>query len=150
MLNPQSPSSVSSNSVIYSEAPMEEEKATTSSLSTRLRNRKHRSTEAVVIDGDKVSASPLLVNDLNKYKSFMVRTYSTLWKISGFVLVVYMGHLYITGHGSRYPQIFMAKELFNLLRKAPEDNVSPGPNTSIGTSFSPPCFSYMAGSLVNG
>ncbi|KAH0857144.1 hypothetical protein HID58_085405 [Brassica napus] len=128
---------------------MEEEKATTSSLSTQLRNRKHRSTEAVVIDGDKVSANPLLVNDLNKYKSFRVCTYSTLWMISGFVLVVYMGHLYITAMVLAI-QIFMAKELFNLLRKAPEDNESPGSNTSIGIFFSPPCFSYMAGSLVNG
>lgn len=71
-----------------------------------------------------MNASPLLVNDRNKYKSFMVRTYSTLWMIGGFVLIVYMGHLYITAMVVVI-QIFMAKELFNLLRKAPEDKCLP-------------------------
>ncbi|CAN8245224.1 unnamed protein product [Cochlearia groenlandica] len=89
----------------------------------RLRHRK-RSSE-VMMDGDRVNASPLLVNDRNKYKSFMVRTYSTLWMIGGFVMIVYMGHLYITAMVVVI-QIFMAKELFNLLRKAPEDKCLPG------------------------
>ncbi|KAG5382906.1 hypothetical protein IGI04_034376 [Brassica rapa subsp. trilocularis] len=107
---------------------MEEESSnvTSSSPSTpvqRLRHRKRSSTE--VLDGDKVNASPLLVNDRNKYKSFMIRTYSTLWMIAGFVMVVYMGHLYITAM-VLVIQIFMAKELFNLLRKAPEDKCLPG------------------------
>jgi phosphatidate cytidylyltransferase len=44
--------------------------------------------------------------------------------IGGFVLVVYMGHLYITAMVVVI-QIFMAKELFNLLRKAPEDKCLP-------------------------
>ncbi|CAN7017311.1 unnamed protein product [Brassica rapa subsp. trilocularis] len=105
---------------------MEEESNVSSSPSTRLRHRKQQqrssSAEAVVDDGN---PSPLLVNDQNKYKSFMVRTYSTIWMIGGFVMVVYMGHLYITAM-VLVIQIFMAKELFNLLRKAPEDKCLPG------------------------
>ncbi|XP_076910557.1 phosphatidate cytidylyltransferase 1-like [Bidens hawaiensis] len=67
----------------------------------------------------------LLVNDQNKYKSMMIRAYSSVWMIGGFIFVVYMGHLYI------WPmvviiQIFMAKELFGLLRKANEDKQLPG------------------------
>ncbi|KAF3556433.1 hypothetical protein F2Q69_00013952 [Brassica cretica] len=101
---------------------MEEESNVTSSPSTRLRHRKRSSTTEAVLDGN---PSPLLVNDQNKYKSFMVRTYSTIWMIGGFVMVVYMGHLYITAM-VLVIQIFMAKELFNLLRKAPEDKCLPG------------------------
>uniref|UniRef100_M4F0B3 Phosphatidate cytidylyltransferase n=1 Tax=Brassica campestris TaxID=3711 RepID=M4F0B3_BRACM len=104
---------------------MEEESNVSSSPSTRLRHRKQQrssSAEAVVDDGN---PSPLLVNDQNKYKSFMVRTYSTIWMIGGFVMVVYMGHLYITAM-VLVIQIFMAKELFNLLRKAPEEKCLPG------------------------
>ncbi|TYI79043.1 hypothetical protein E1A91_D06G257700v1 [Gossypium mustelinum] len=54
-----------------------------------------------------------------------IRTYSTVWMIGGFALVVYMGHLYITAMVVVI-QIFMAKELFNLLRKAHEDEHLPG------------------------
>jgi len=103
---------------------MEEENVTSSPSTPVHRLRHRRRSNEVVTDGDKVNASPLLVNDRNKYKSFMVRTYSTLWMIGGFVLVVYMGHLYITAMVVVI-QIFMAKELFNLLRKAPEDKCLP-------------------------
>ncbi|MBA0870905.1 hypothetical protein Goshw_018540 [Gossypium schwendimanii] len=54
-----------------------------------------------------------------------IRTYSTVWMIGGFALIVYMGHLYITAMVVVI-QIFMAKELFNLLRKAHEDRHLPG------------------------
>ncbi|XP_076881567.1 phosphatidate cytidylyltransferase 1-like [Bidens hawaiensis] len=67
----------------------------------------------------------LLVNDQNKYKSMMIRAYSSVWMIGGFIFVVYMGHLYIWAMVVII-QIFMAKELFGLLRKANEDKQLPG------------------------
>ncbi|TXG69695.1 hypothetical protein EZV62_004630 [Acer yangbiense] len=88
----------------------------------RLRHRK-RSNE-VNPDAGKANGH-LLVNDRNKYKSFLVRAYSTVWMIGGFVLIVYMGHLYITAMVVVI-QIFMARELFNLLRKAHEERDLPG------------------------
>jgi phosphatidate cytidylyltransferase len=55
----------------------------------------------------------------------LIRTYSTVWMIGGFVLIVYMGHLYIWAMVVVI-QIFMAKELFNLLRKSSEEKQLPG------------------------
>ncbi|KAH7675426.1 Phosphatidate cytidylyltransferase protein [Dioscorea alata] len=91
--------------------------------SIRVRHRK-RSTEAPP-DATKPNGSKLLVNDRNKYKSMLIRTYSSIWMIGGFVFIVYMGHLYIWAM-IVVIQIFMAKELFNLLRKANEDRQLPG------------------------
>lgn len=88
----------------------------------RIRHRK-RSTEAPT-DASKANGS-LLVNDQNKYKSMLIRTQSTVWMIGGFALTIYMGHLYIWALVVVI-QIFMAKELFNLLRKAHEDRQLPG------------------------
>ena len=45
--------------------------------------------------------------------------------IGGFALIIYLGHLCITAMVVVI-QIFMAKELFNLLRKAHEDRHLPG------------------------
>lgn len=67
----------------------------------------------------------MLVNDQNKYRSMLIRAYSTIWMIGGFIFVVYMGHLYIWAM-IVIIQIFMAKELFNLLRKAHEEKQLPG------------------------
>ncbi|KAI7746515.1 hypothetical protein M8C21_026253, partial [Ambrosia artemisiifolia] len=67
----------------------------------------------------------LLVNDQNKYRSMLIRAYSSIWMIGGFIFVVYMGHLYIWAMVVII-QIFMAKELFGLLRKANEDKQLPG------------------------
>ncbi|KAM0943673.1 putative phosphatidate cytidylyltransferase [Dioscorea sansibarensis] len=91
--------------------------------SVRIRHRK-RSTEAPP-DATKPNGSQLLVNDRNKYKSMLIRTYSSIWMIGGFVFIVYMGHLYIWAM-IVVIQIFMARELFNLLRKANEDRQLPG------------------------
>ncbi|KAG8077983.1 hypothetical protein GUJ93_ZPchr0007g4631 [Zizania palustris] len=63
----------------------------------RVRHRK-RPNEATA-DGNKTNGSVLLVNDQSKYKSMLIRTYST---------------------------IFMATELFNLLRKSSEEKQLPG------------------------
>ncbi|XP_021671226.2 phosphatidate cytidylyltransferase 1-like isoform X2 [Hevea brasiliensis] len=93
------------------------------SAPSRLRNRR-RSSE-VVPEVSKENGGRLLVNDRNKYKSMWVRAHSTIWMIGGFALIVYMGHLSITAMVVVI-QIFMAKELFNLLRKAHEDRHLPG------------------------
>ncbi|GJN34216.1 hypothetical protein PR202_gb22862 [Eleusine coracana subsp. coracana] len=89
----------------------------------RLRHRK-RSSE-VHPDVNKANDANLLAYDRNKYKSMLVRTYSSLWMMGGFVFLIYMGHLYIWAMVVVI-QIFMAKELFNLLRKANEDRQLPG------------------------
>uniref|UniRef100_A0A0E0C7Y4 Phosphatidate cytidylyltransferase n=1 Tax=Oryza meridionalis TaxID=40149 RepID=A0A0E0C7Y4_9ORYZ len=89
----------------------------------RARQRR-RPTEATA-DGNRTNGPALLVNDQNKYKSMLIRTYSTVWMIGGFVLIVYMGHLYIWAMVVVI-QIFMAKELFNLLRKSSEEKQLPG------------------------
>ncbi|KAG6394918.1 hypothetical protein SASPL_145509 [Salvia splendens] len=86
-----------------------------STPTARLRRRKG-STEALP-EVDKSNGDNLLVNDRNKYKSFLIRTYSTVWMIGGFTFVIYMRHLYIWAMVVVI-QIFMAKELFNLLRRA--------------------------------
>ncbi|XP_078151398.1 phosphatidate cytidylyltransferase 1-like [Carex rostrata] len=83
----------------------------------RARHRK-KSTEAVT-DGKKTKETNLLVNDQNKYKSMLIRTYSSLCMMAGFVLVVYMGHLYIWAMVVVI-QYFMARELFNLLMRVNE------------------------------
>ncbi|GKC39014.1 phosphatidate cytidylyltransferase 1-like protein, partial [Tanacetum coccineum] len=81
--------------------------------------------DKVPADVDQPNGTKLLANDQNKYKSMLVRAYSTIWMIGGFIFVVYMGHLYIWAM-IVIIQIFMAKELFNLLRKAHEDKQLPG------------------------
>ncbi|CAL0334571.1 unnamed protein product [Lupinus luteus] len=89
----------------------------------RIRHRK-RSSE-VIPEDSKANGTRLLVNDKSKYKSMIIRAYSSIWMIGGFVLIIYMGHLYITAMVVVI-QIFMAKELFNLLRRAHEDRQLPG------------------------
>ena len=76
-------------------------------------------------DVDQTTGTKLLAKDQNKYKSMLVRAYSTIWMIGGFIFVVYMGHLYIWAM-IVIIQIFMAKELFNLLIKAHEEKQLPG------------------------
>ncbi|EEC66737.1 hypothetical protein OsI_33080 [Oryza sativa Indica Group] len=89
----------------------------------RVRQRK-RSSDAPS-DVNKTNGANLLLNDQNKYKSMLIRTYSSLWMMAGFVFLIYMGHLYIWAMVVVI-QIFMASELFNLLRKANEDRQLPG------------------------
>ncbi|KAK7245935.1 hypothetical protein RIF29_40789 [Crotalaria pallida] len=91
--------------------------------SGRIRHRK-RSNE-VIPEDSKANGTQLLVNDKSKYKSMIIRAYSSIWMIGGFVLIIYMGHLYITAMVVVI-QIYMAKELFNLLRRAHEDRQLPG------------------------
>lgn len=93
-------------------------------LSTPKLRHRRRSTEGLP-DGTKENGGSLLVNDHSKYKSMWIRTISTIWMIGGFAFIVYMGHLYICAM-IVVIQILMAKELFNLLRKAHEDRQLPG------------------------
>ncbi|PWZ13190.1 Phosphatidate cytidylyltransferase 1 [Zea mays] len=88
-----------------------------------VRRRKHP-TEATT-DGNNANGQPLLVNDQNKYKSMLTHTYSTVWMIGGFAFIIYMGHLYIWAMVVVI-QIYMARELFNLLRKSSEEKQLPG------------------------
>ncbi|XP_050368190.1 phosphatidate cytidylyltransferase 2 isoform X1 [Argentina anserina] len=92
--------------------------------SPRLRHRR-RSAEQLIPDASNTNGGHLLVDDNNKYKTMWIRAYSTVWMIGGFALIIYMGHLAITAMVVVI-QIFMAKELFNLLRKAHEDKCLPG------------------------
>ncbi|XP_071938025.1 phosphatidate cytidylyltransferase 1 [Coffea arabica] len=89
------------------------------------RLRRRRGSNEVPPEVAKVNGNHLLVHDRNKYKSMLIRMYSTVWMIGGFVFVIYMGHLYIWAMVVVI-QIFMAKELFNLLRRAHEDKQLPG------------------------
>ncbi|KAL2486719.1 Phosphatidate cytidylyltransferase 1 [Abeliophyllum distichum] len=89
------------------------------------RLRRRRGSNEVPPEAIKDKGSDLLVNDRNKYKSMLIRTYSSVWMIGGFAFLIYMGHLYIWAMVVVI-QIFMAKELFNLLRKAHEDRHLPG------------------------
>uniref|UniRef100_A0A5B6Z9Z0 Phosphatidate cytidylyltransferase n=1 Tax=Davidia involucrata TaxID=16924 RepID=A0A5B6Z9Z0_DAVIN len=89
----------------------------------RLRHRK-RSNE-VPPDVGKANGSHLLVDDQNKYRSMWIRAYSSVWMIGGFAFIIYMGHLYIWAMVVVI-QIFMVRELFNLLRRAHEDRQLPG------------------------
>jgi phosphatidate cytidylyltransferase len=72
-----------------------------------------------------VNGASLLVGDQNKYKPMFIRTYSTVWMIGGFKFLDYMGHLYIWAMVVVI-QIFMATELFNLVRKSSEEKQLPG------------------------
>ncbi|KAI5080593.1 hypothetical protein GOP47_0003776 [Adiantum capillus-veneris] len=67
----------------------------------------------------------LLVDDREKYKKFRVRTLSTIWMIGGFILILYMGHLYIWGM-IVVIQIFMARELFALAARSQREKQLPG------------------------
>ncbi|KAF5185637.1 Phosphatidate cytidylyltransferase [Thalictrum thalictroides] len=96
----------------------------TSVPSTPVRIRHRRRSNEVPSEASKVNGNHLLLNDQSKYKSMLIRTYSTVWMIGGFAFTIYMGHLYIWAMVVVI-QIFMAKELFNLLRKAHEDRQLP-------------------------
>lgn len=89
------------------------------------RVRHRRRSNEVIPDASKANGGHLLVDDRSKYRSMWIRANSTIWMIGGFAFIVYMGHLYIMAMVVVI-QIYMAKELFNLLRKAREDSHLPG------------------------
>ncbi|PSR85307.1 Phosphatidate cytidylyltransferase [Actinidia chinensis var. chinensis] len=94
-----------------------------STPTARIRHR--RRSHEIPVELSKSDGSHLLVHDQNKYRSMWIRTNSTLWMLAGFSLIVYLGHLYIWAVVVVI-QIFMAQELFSLLRRAHEDRSLPG------------------------
>ncbi|KAE9458311.1 hypothetical protein C3L33_09804, partial [Rhododendron williamsianum] len=94
-----------------------------STPTARIRHRR-RSNE-IPAELSKLDGNHFLADDENKYKSLWIRTYSTLWMLSGFAFIIYLGHLYIWAVVVVI-QIIMAGELFNLLRRAHEDRWLPG------------------------
>lgn len=91
----------------------------------RIRHRRRWHSHEVVPDVSKLNGSLLLVNDQNKYRSMRIRTFSSLWMLGSVILILYLGHLYICAMVVVI-QIFMASELFHLLRRAHEDKRLPG------------------------
>ncbi|CAN4116549.1 unnamed protein product [Withania somnifera] len=89
------------------------------------RIRRRRGSNEVPPEIVKSNGNHLLVNDRSKYKSMLIRAYSSVWMIGGFAFIIYMGHLYIWAMVVVI-QIFMAKELFSLLRRTHEDRRLPG------------------------
>ncbi|KAL0457087.1 UNVERIFIED_CONTAM: Phosphatidate cytidylyltransferase 1 [Sesamum latifolium] len=97
--------------------------STSSGPTSRFRRRKV--SNEVPPEDDKANGSHLLVNDHNKYKSmFNPHIFNCLddWRIC---LDNLHGSPLYMGHGCCHPN-FMAKELFNLLRRAHEDRHLPG------------------------
>ncbi|KAB2044401.1 hypothetical protein ES319_D01G087200v1 [Gossypium barbadense] len=95
------------------------------STPTSARARHRRRSNEFPADESKTNGHLLLVNDHNKYRSMWIRACSSLWMLGFFLLVIYLGHLYVLAMVVII-QIFMARELFNLLRKAHEDKHLPG------------------------
>ncbi|KDP39197.1 hypothetical protein JCGZ_00954 [Jatropha curcas] len=103
---------------------MQKEHNTSSAPSTpRIRHRKRSSD--IPHEINKLNGEHLLINDQNKYKSMWIRAHSSLWMLGGFLLILYLGHIYIWA-AVVVIQIFMTQELFNLLRRAHEDRRLPG------------------------
>eukprot|EP00250_Pteridium_aquilinum_P001120 c11328_g1_i1 orf=222-1478(+) len=92
-------------------------------LSQSLRHRiRRRSSEE---SRNEANGDHLLVDDREKYQKFRIRTLSTLWMIGGFILIVYMGHLYIWGM-IVVIQVYMARELFTLAARSQKERQLPG------------------------
>ncbi|XP_023635131.1 phosphatidate cytidylyltransferase 3 isoform X1 [Capsella rubella] len=97
-----------------------------SSPTARTRHRRRSSENLSEVSRSNVSrVSNLLLGDKNKYKSMWIRTCSSLWMLGGVMFIIYMGHLYIWAMVVAI-QIFMARELFFLLRRVHEERRLPG------------------------
>jgi len=79
-----------------------------------------------LLDGTKANGENKQENETSKkYRSMRIRTLSSIWMIGGFVLVVYMGHIYIWAM-IIVIQLFMVKELFTLARASQRERQLPG------------------------
>ncbi|KAH8946251.1 hypothetical protein BDL97_12G084300 [Sphagnum fallax] len=79
-----------------------------------------------LLDGTKANGETKQENETSKkYRSMRIRTLSSIWMIGGFVLVVYMGHIYIWAM-IIVIQLFMVKELFTLARASQRERQLPG------------------------
>ncbi|XVF70746.1 hypothetical protein PTKIN_Ptkin11bG0187600 [Pterospermum kingtungense] len=95
------------------------------STPTSGRVRHRRRSNEFAVEMSRTNGNHLLVNDQSKYRSMWIRACSSLWMLGGFLLILYLGHLYIWAMVVII-QIFMARELFSLLRRAHEDKRLPG------------------------
>ncbi|XP_020224208.1 phosphatidate cytidylyltransferase 1 [Cajanus cajan] len=86
--------------------------------------RLRRRSNEIPLEISKSNGNHLLINDKYKYRSMWIRAYSSLWMLASVSLIIYMGHLYIWAMVVII-QIFMASELFNLLRRANQDKRLP-------------------------
>ncbi|XLT00005.1 hypothetical protein HN51_049356 [Arachis hypogaea] len=87
-----------------------------------IRQRKHSHSNEIPAEISKLNGTNhLLIDDKAKYKSMWIRAYSSLWMLLSLLLLIYLGHLYMWAMVVVI-QIFMAHELFNLLRKANTNN----------------------------
>ncbi|CAH2077847.1 unnamed protein product [Thlaspi arvense] len=99
---------------------------TPSSPTARIRHRRRSNEIPAEVNRSNVSnVRNLLLGDKNKYRSMWIRTCSSLWMLGGVVFIIYMGHLYIWAMVVGI-QIFMARELFFLLRRTHEERRLPG------------------------
>ncbi|KAG8658254.1 phosphatidate cytidylyltransferase 1 isoform X3 [Manihot esculenta] len=104
---------------------MHKDHNTSSSAPSTRRIRHRRRSNEIPHELSKLNGTHLLINDQDKYKSMWIRAHSSLWMVGGFLVIIYLGHLYIWATVVVI-QIFMARELFNLLRRAHEDRRLPG------------------------
>ncbi|KAK9267861.1 hypothetical protein L1049_010298 [Liquidambar formosana] len=69
--------------------------SSTAPATSTARIRHRRRSNEVPPEASKENGGHLLVNDQNKYRSMIIRAYSSVWMIGGFAFIIYMGHLYI-------------------------------------------------------
>ncbi|CAH9104003.1 unnamed protein product [Cuscuta europaea] len=104
---------------------MQREITTSSQGAPGGRVRRRRGSNEVPTDDVRANGDHLLVDDRNKYKSMLIRGYSSVLMIGGFAFIIYMGHLYIFAVVAII-QFSMVKELFKLLRRTHESRRLPG------------------------
>ncbi|KAM7279001.1 hypothetical protein ACFE04_006135 [Oxalis oulophora] len=103
---------------------MQREHSNSAPSTPRIRHRR-RPTNEFPVELNKTNGCNLLINDGNKYRSMWIRTLSSLWMLGCFLLILYLGHLYIWAMVV-FIQILMVRELFTLLRRVHEDRRLPG------------------------
>ncbi|KAF1890279.1 hypothetical protein Lal_00013532 [Lupinus albus] len=89
-----------------------------------LRQRRRSFSNEWNLETSKSNGNNLLVNDKLKYRSMWIRACSSMWMLASVSGIIYLGHLYIWAMVVII-QIFMASELFNLLRRATQDKRLP-------------------------
>ncbi|XP_019459596.1 PREDICTED: phosphatidate cytidylyltransferase 1-like [Lupinus angustifolius] len=89
-----------------------------------LRQRRRSFSNEWNFETSKSNGNNLLVNDKLKYRSMWIRACSSMWMLASVSGIIYLGHLYIWAMVVII-QIFMASELFNLLRRATQDKRLP-------------------------
>ncbi|KAK7276889.1 hypothetical protein RIF29_18035 [Crotalaria pallida] len=86
--------------------------------------RRSFSNDEFSFETSKSNGNNLLVDDKLKYRSMWIRACSSMWMLASVSCIIYLGHLYMWAMVVVI-QIFMASELFNLLRRATQDKRLP-------------------------